>query len=400
MRVRHFCNHRNGPPFSAQKSRGCQPPPPLGNLIGNLWIFTPKTPLPPPPSPFVATFAKGPAADYNLPRMSRTPTNLANTDARSAIIPHPRGISDFRAQIPQYLLLLILLAILAALMLYPVLSETATAFIDKGHLSPVWIETALQNRTFLGQLSTSLALAVTVTILANLIAFPLALIAGRYAFRGKGLLAALVLLPMVLPPFVGAIGMKQILGTFGSLTVFLQHLHILGPHQGIDWLGRGGFWALAALITLGVYPIAYLNLQASLANIDPAMLEAAENLGGRRWRNFRRITLPLAMPGVFAGSTIIFIWAFTELGTPLLLDYQNVVSISIWDDLTAAMTSDNSVAFAKVVVVLTISVLVFVVGKLTFGRMSYAMTGKAPSRRRRGGSAAGGRCWPRPRSSW
>ena len=101
----------------------------------------------------------------------------------------------------------------------------------------------------------------------------------------------------------------------------------------MNWLGRGGFWALVGLITLGLYPIAYLNLQAALANIDPAMLEAAENLGGRRWTNFSAdCTLPLAMPGMFAGSTIIFIWAFTELGTPLLLDYRKVVSRSIWDD--------------------------------------------------------------------
>ena len=76
--------------------------------------------------------------------------------------------------------------------------------------------------------------------------------------------------------------------------------------------GAGGFWALAALIALGLYPIAYLNLQASLANIDPAMLEAAQNLGGRRWRNFWKITLPLAMPGVFAGSTLAIAASLTK----------------------------------------------------------------------------------------
>ncbi|MCL2640256.1 MAG: ABC transporter permease subunit, partial [Phycisphaerales bacterium] len=259
-------------------------------------------------------------------------------------------------RIRHYALLGFLLGLLTLLMVYPLVQQIAVAFLDKGVPSLYWVGSVLGDATFRSQLLTSLVLGLTVTLFCNLIAFPLALIAAKFDFPGKAILAAVVLVPMVLPPFVGAIGMKQLLGTFGSLTIFLQHLQILEPHEGINWLARGGFWALAVLISLGLYPIAYLNLQAALANIDPAMLEAAQNLGGRRWTNFRRITLPLAMPGLFAGSTIIFIWAFTELGTPLLLDYRHVVSRSIWDDLaqTVSATSDSNRAFAKVVLVLVV----------------------------------------------
>ncbi len=190
-------------------------------------------------------------------------------------------------------------------------------------------------------------------------------------------MAALVLSPMVLPPFVGAVGMRQILGKFGALTMVMQDVGILAPGEGINWLRRGGFWACAVLIALGLYPIAYLNLQAALANIDPAMLEAAENMGGRRWRNFWKITLPLARPGIFAGSTIIFIWAFTELGTPLVLDYPNVVSREIFDMLSAAAGGNSFEGSAKVVVVLAISVLAYLVGRNTLGRQAQVMTLKA-----------------------
>jgi iron(III) transport system permease protein len=264
-------------------------------------------------------------------------------------------------------------------MLYPLLIQVGRAFMDQSRPSLFWIRRALDNHEFRRQLLTSLALALVVTLLCNLLAFPLALISRAFLFPGKRLLGALVLLPMILPPFVGAIGMRQLLGTFGSLTVLLQHLGLVSPHEGINWLTAGGFWALAALISLGLYPIAYLNLQAALANIDPAMLEAAQNLGSRRFRTFFRITLPLAMPGVFAGSTLIFIWAFTELGTPLLLQYRHVVSRSIWDDLAASSTGANSLGFAKVVVVLIISVCAYLAGKTLFGRSgsSLAMTSKA-----------------------
>ena len=130
-------------------------------------------------------------------------------------------------------------------------------------------------------------------------------------------------------------------------------------------------------MALGLYPIAYLNLQAALANIDPAMLEAARNLGGGRLRNLRKVTLPLAMPGVFAGSTLVFIWAFTELGTPLMLQYRYVVSRAIWDDVAGTAEGNTSLGFAKVVVVLVISVLAYVLGKSVLGRSAYAMTSKA-----------------------
>jgi iron(III) transport system permease protein len=275
-----------------------------------------------------------------------------------------------------YALLLSLLLLLTVLIVYPLLAGTSAAFRDNNHFSVLWLATVLRDHTFLVQVATSLALACIVVVLCNLVSFPLALLASRCDFPGKKIFMALVLVPMVLPPFVGAIGVKQFLGTFGSLTVLLQHLHLLSPHQGIDWLSHAGFWALACLITLGVYPIAYLNLQASLANIDPAMLEAAENLGGRRLWNFWKITLPLAMPGIFAGSTIVFIWSFTELGAPLMLDYRQVASRGIWDDLTSVLNGQGATGYAKVVVVLLISVAAYIVGKFTLGRTGDAMTSK------------------------
>jgi iron(III) transport system permease protein len=231
--------------------------------------------------------------------------------------------------------------------------------------------------SLVSKIRNSLLLATVVTLLCNLIAFPLAIISHRYSFTGKALLSSIVLVPMVLPPFVGAIGMRQILSKFGSVSILCQHLGLLGPHEGVNWLQTGGFWALAVLVTLGLYPIAYLNLQAALANIDPAMLEAAQNLGGRKFRNFFKITLPLAMPGIFAGSTIIFIWAFNELGTALLIDYKDVVSRAVWDDLSVAQSGTSALPYAKTTIVLLISIIVYMVGKLTFGRQANAMTSKA-----------------------
>ncbi|HRJ72397.1 MAG TPA: ABC transporter permease subunit, partial [Terrimicrobiaceae bacterium] len=170
-----------------------------------------------------------------------------------------------------------------------------------------------RNPIYLEGLWNSLQMAVYSTALTSAIALPLALLTDRYLFPGKSLFSALILIPMILPPFVGAIGVKQILGQEGALNALLESLRLLDPAHPIDWLGQSRLAGVVVMNALHLYPILYLNLVAALANVDPAMEEAAENLGCTGFRKFRKITLPLIMPGFFAGGIIVFIWAFTEL---------------------------------------------------------------------------------------
>src|SRR3954447_25514595 len=102
-------------------------------------------------------------------------------------------LSTLRPPLPQYALLLTLLVLLVLMMLYPLYVGIKSAFIAEDKPSLFWISSSLADATFRSQLLTSLALGLTVTILANLIAFPLALISQRYTFPGKSILAGLVL---------------------------------------------------------------------------------------------------------------------------------------------------------------------------------------------------------------
>jgi iron(III) transport system permease protein len=183
--------------------------------------------------------------------------------------------------------------------------------------------------------------------------------------------------PMILPPFVGAIGIKQILGQQGALNALLWHLGLQDPAHPVDWLGGGQLWGVALMISLNLYPIIYLNAVAALANIDPAMEEAAENLGCTGFRKFVRITLPLIMPGLFAGGTIVFIWSFTELGVPLMFDYTRIASVQVFNGIKDI--GGNPFPYALVAVMLASSVLLYAASKLTFGRSAHAMMAKATS---------------------
>jgi len=275
----------------------------------------------------------------------------------------------------------ILVYILSALFfgcffLWPIGATMQGAFFDADRQFTFdYLFEVFRNPIYLEGLRNAFFLAVASTVLCFLIALPLAFIADRYLFPLKGLLQALILVPMILPPFVGAIGVRQILGQEGALNALLHKLGWLAPEATIDWLGEGRFWGVVILNALHLYPILYLNVAAALANIDPAMEEAAENLGCTGLRKFMRVTLPLVMPGLFAGGTIVFIWAFTELGVPLMFDYTRVTSVQIFDGIKDI--GNNPFPYALVAVMLLSTALLYGLSKVLFGRDTLAMLPKA-----------------------
>jgi len=184
-----------------------------------------------------------------------------------------------------------------------------------------------------------------------------------------------------LPPFVGAVGVKQMLGVEGAFNALLVQLGWMDAAAPFDWLAHGRFGGMVAMNALHLYPILYLNITAALSNLDPAMEQAAENLGCPPWRRFRRITLPLAMPGVFAGASIVFIWAFTELGVPLVFDYGRVAAVQIFDGIKGLDT--NPIPYALAAVLMAAAAGTFALSKLALGQ---ARLGTAS--RPQGGSAA------------
>ena len=272
--------------------------------------------------------------------------------------------------------------ILSLLFFWPLGNVVLGGFRVDGHFTLKYLFGVFRNPVYVEGLFNSLKIATGTTALAMLVSLPLAWIANQFEFRGKALFTSLVLVPMILPPFVGAIGFQQILGAYGMLNTALG----LGP---VDWLGGGQYLGVILLQTLSLYPILYLNAVAALANIDPAMEEAAANLGCTRLRRFFRVVLPLMAPGLFAGGTLIFIWSFTELGTPLIMNYTRCTPVQIYDSLKEM--GSNPFPYALVFVMLAASTGLYGLGKVLFGGRAYAMQSKASTQSavRRLGPGAG-----------
>ena len=267
-----------------------------------------------------------------------------------------------------------LFAFFGAFLIYPIWLTVQGGFEGREggftlhHIWTVFDDPVLRSGFF-----NALGIAVCTTLACLVISLPLATLSARFKFPGKGIFSALVLVPLILPPFVGAIGLHHLLGKSGALNTLLIDMGWI--NQGYDFIGNGGFWAIVFIEALHLYPILYLNATAALANLDPALEEAAENLGASPWMRFRQIVLPLIRPGLFAGATIVFIWSFTELGTPLMFDYQTVTPVQIFNGIKEMNTSQQP--YALTAVMLIAAILFYLLGKMVFGGRAYAMYSKA-----------------------
>jgi iron(III) transport system permease protein len=274
----------------------------------------------------------------------------------------------------QRLWLVTLLVVVGVPLLYPIWLGVASAFVgDDGGFTLLHVTTVFSDPVLREGLRNAFLIACGTTTLALVISLPLAMLSARTTFRGKAILSTLVLAPLILPPFVGAIGMRQLLGREGAINALLLDLHLIG--DPIDFLGKGGFFLVIALEAIALYPILYLNLVAAIANLDPSMEEAATNVGAGKWKRFFRVTLPLIRPGLFAGGTIVFVWSFTELGTPLMLEFTKTTPVQIFNGIKEMEASRQP--YALTAVMLGATILSYTVGKLLLGGRGHAMLAKA-----------------------
>lgn len=270
-----------------------------------------------------------------------------------------------------YALLVAILTLLGVALLYPIWLTVRVGFADDAatasgfslrHVALVFADPILRQG-----LINALALATVTTLLCTAIGLPMAMLSVRHDFPLKSFWNAAALVPLILPPFVGAIGLKAMLGRAGAVNALL----------GTDWdlLGAHRFWGVAIALALHLYPIIYLNASASLANLDPALDEAGKTCGIGPWNRFFRVTLPLIRPGLFAGGAVVFIWSFTELGTPLMFDYYDITSVQIFNGIKKM--SASSEPYALTAVMLAMAIVFYILGKSVLGAPGHASSTRA-----------------------
>lgn len=281
-----------------------------------------------------------------------------------------RQFGRILSEVLGYVTIAAVLLILLFFLVIPVGVIVGKAFFNEGQFTLEYFPIMFANQLYMTSIWNSIYIGLATTILTTILALPLAIITTKYDFRGKALLSGLLLVPMVMPPFVGAIGVQRFFARYGSVNLTLMEWGWI--ERPIDFLGpENMFWAVVILEVLHLYPIMYLNLSAALANIDPSVEEMATTLGVPKWRQYLDIIWPLARPGYFAGAIIVFIWAMTDLGTPLLVGFHETVPVQIFNMITDI--NENPVGYALVFVVIAITVFFFLISKLALSSKKYEM---------------------------
>jgi len=157
-------------------------------------------------------------------------------------------------------------------------------------------------------------ISVATSFTATVITLFLGLAAAAWRGGRKGLAMALVdgffLLPLVLPPTVVGFLLLLLFGRNGPLGKLLRAFNATVV---FSWP------ATVIAATVVAFPLMYLTARAALEQVDPMLLQAARTLGAAEWRIFRQVSLPLAWPGVLAGTILSFARALGEFGATLML---------------------------------------------------------------------------------
>jgi len=184
----------------------------------------------------------------------------------------------------------------------------------------------------------------------------------------RRLMRILISLPMIFPPFTGAMGLLMLFGRRGIITYDLLHLenfNIYGPH------------GIILLQTIGCIPLLSLIVSGTFAAISRDMEEAAEDLGASRLRVLLTVTFPLAIPGILSAGLLHFIDVISDFGTPMIVGKGfTVLAVEAYSQIM--YTYDLPLGTALCTVLLIPALLGFVAYQYLLGRRSYVtVTGAA-----------------------
>lgn len=202
----------------------------------------------------------------------------------------------------------------------------------------------------------SMAIAACVMACALALGYPLAYYLSFHATKRKDLLYQLVIIPLWASYLVRGYAWKTILGTNGVLNGLLQFLHL--TKHPIEFFLYSPF---AVVITLThIYtPFAFLPIYASLEHVPRNLIEASHDLGASPWTTFRRVVLPLSLPGVLAGATFALVLTFGDFLAPLLVGGNSGIMIAniVASDFGAAFQWPVGAAISLCMLLIVVTIL-------------------------------------------
>lgn len=241
---------------------------------------------------------------------------------------------------------------------YPLGYTFKQAFCTNNECNLSYIFNTLSSYKILDLFSNSINIAFITSFVTSILALILSFLITYFQFPLKKIFHCLLLSPILIPPFVGALAFKQILGRFGSINLILLNLNIID--NPIDWISSFPTLGISIIQALHLYPFQYLMLVSSLKNTDYNLQEAGIIAGLKGLRLFHKITIPLISPALLGGAIFTFIGSFTDLGTPLFFEYREIIPVYLFYLINEQSNNVQGYALSLIITLLCFMLFIFI----------------------------------------
>ena len=270
-----------------------------------------------------------------------------------------------------------ILCLYGLFLIYPLFKLLYNAFFAGVEFTLEYFQSFFSQKYYVKSIFNSLKVSICATALSLAIGVPLAYFYQMYEIKGKTILQVLIILCSMSAPFIGAYSLIMLLGRSGVITKFIESI------IPIRMPNIYGFNGILLVLSLQLYPLVFLYVSGALKNIDNSLLEAAENMGCSGFKRFFKIVIPLCMPTIIAAALMVFMRAFADFGTPLLIGegYQTFPVI-IYNSYFAETGGDHNFGAAISVIAIVITAIIFLIQKYINGKFTFTMNALHPIERK------------------
>jgi iron(III) transport system permease protein len=258
--------------------------------------------------------------------------------------------------------------LVTALLIYPVFKIVAVSFSGRDESAGMLdnYRAFFSNRYYYQTLINSLIVSVGATLGAVLVGVPAAYFVTRYRIWGRTFVRAAVVLIFVSPPFIGTYSWVILFGRSGLISGWFADL-------GIELPTIYGPQGIIFVFILQFFPFVFLIVSAGLRTIDQSIEDAARNLGSSEWRTFFTVLAPLLVPSITSGALLVFVAAFSEIGTPMLLGERfRVLSILIYSEFVSDFGGRPAVASTLAVMLVIVTSIALAIQRHLATRFAHA----------------------------
>ncbi|MDD2591302.1 MAG: iron ABC transporter permease [Erysipelotrichaceae bacterium] len=224
----------------------------------------------------------------------------------------------------------------------------------------------------------SMKVSSLATLLTLVIGVPLAYFYNMYEIKGKTIIQVLIILCSMSAPFIGAYSWILLLGRNGLVTKLI--LNLTGFRIGSIY----GFNGILLVLSLQLFPLVFLYVSGALKNIDNSLLEASENMGCSGIKRFFKVIIPLCMPTILAATLLVFMRAFADFGTPLLIgEGYRTFPVEIYAQYFGEVGTDHNFGAAISVIAIIITAVIFLFQRYVNSKFQFTMNALHPVERKK-----------------